>query len=65
MNFVRKGDMIKVKSKIIVIRIIFETYYSDKDGWMIEGMDENLKYFMWKQWADGGELIQEKKGERR
>lgn len=58
----QKGDIIKCKGRTVVIDEVYESYYDDIDGWMIEGKDHNGRYFMWKQFADGGEY---KEGEQK
>ena len=54
---VKKGDVIKCQGCTVVIGEVIHSYYHSIDGWMIEGKDQNGKYFMWKQCFDGGKLI--------
>lgn len=52
------GDIITCRGRRVIISKITDQWYSEYDGWMIEGRDQNDRYFMWKQWSDGGTLEQ-------
>lgn len=51
------GDIIKINGVSEIAEIHYQEWYED-DGWMIEFTDTYGVYRSWKQWQDGGELIQ-------
>lgn len=62
---VKINDEVKIKSRGMVRsgKVISSSYYpqimDEKDfGWQIEFLDKNNNYGHWKQWADGGELLE-------
>jgi hypothetical protein len=50
------GDVIRCNGRTAIISEIYYSDYSENEGWMIEGRDQNKEYFMWKQYFDGGTL---------
>lgn len=56
------GDVVRCAGREYVIGKILYQFYSergvDDDGWMIEFIDTRGGYHYWKQYLDGGELLQ-------
>lgn len=57
------GNIIQLRGRLWKIEKIYSQSFWDGYGWDIEFVDTNGKYHHWKQYDDGGELIQQKKGE--
>lgn len=55
-NKARIGDTIKCNGRTVIISDLIESYHYET-GWIIEGYDQNGKYFIWKQYFDGGKYI--------
>ncbi len=54
MNRAEINGIIRCKGRKVTISKIYDSYYCEDSGWMIEGEDQNGRYFMWKQYFDGG-----------
>lgn len=58
----KPGDKVRCKGKTLTIaKIISQDYYergASDDGWLIEFIDTKGSYHYWKQYIDGGELIE-------
>lgn len=59
---VKHGDVVILQGTAYTIeRVLYQDYYDEsweEHGWFLEFYDINGKYHYWKQYLDGGKLIQ-------
>ena len=54
---VNKGDIIKIGRKEYRISLLLTAEHYTPEGWFIEFYDAAGRYHYWKQYEDGGELL--------
>lgn len=54
----KAGDAVKIGGRTYEIKKVYYSAYFSPEGWMIEFVDTNGQYHYWKQYLDGGELLQ-------
>ena len=54
------GSIIENRNRRVIITEVLYSDFFEGEGWMIEGRDQDGKYFYWKQYTDGGSYYEAK-----